>query len=145
MNNTKQTALSFYRIALSLAPNPIDKKVNPEELKNFYVVWDGETVYEIATGLKISVHNWSQKKAKINYFYSKFLGLNIKNTQIYVVKDTNYSESLIIDGVHRSIGFYKAYLKDPTITSKVNFTYKFFESNKIREMYDYHRLFGKNT
>lgn len=139
--DSEQIAQNFHNLALSLAPIPSIKKVVPEELKNYYLVWNGETVEEIATGAKISEHNWSQKITKIDNLCKDFLDGKIKQTQIFVVKDTNRSEMLIIDGIHRSVGFYKAFLKDPTVNSKTNFTYKLFESDRIREMGDYKRIF----
>lgn len=142
MDDSFRIAQNFHNIALSLAPHPTIKKVVPDELKNYHVVWDGETVEELATGTKISEHNWNQKLAKINDFYKDFLAGNIKPTQILVAKDTDYSESLIIDGIYRAVGFYKAYLEDHSIISKTDFTYKFFESDKIRLMDDYGRIFG---
>jgi len=141
---TVQIANKFYLEALRLAPDPKTLKATPSKLKDFCVVWDGETVEELAMGKKISGHNWPNKIAKINSFRDSFLKNEIQETQIYVVKDINYSESLIIDGVHRSIGFYKAYLENPTIFQKIDLTYLFFESNRIHEMYDYARLFLVN-
>ena len=142
MDDSIRIAQNFHDIALTFAPNPIIKKVVPEELKNYHVVWNGETVEELATGKKISEHNWDQKIAKINDFYKGFLAGNIKSTQIFVAKDSGYSGSLIIDGIHRSVGFYKAYLEDPSVVLKTDFTYKFFESDRIRLMGDYARIFG---
>ncbi|MBU0572489.1 hypothetical protein KKH23_03640 [Patescibacteria group bacterium] len=133
---------NFYRIASSLAPNPVVKRVIPEKLKNYHVVWDAETVEELSTGKKISRDNWARKKAKINGFYDDFLKGNIEKTQILVVKDLDNPTMLIVDGIHRSVGFYTAYLENPEIASKTDFTYKLFESNKIRKMYDYKRLFS---
>lgn len=139
--DTENIANNFYLLAVSLAPNPTVKKITPNELKNFYVVWDGETVEELATGKKISVDNWPQKYRKINSICEGILNKKIRTAQILVVKDSKYPEMLIIDGIHRSVGYYKAYLKNSDVHSKTNFTYLFFESDRIHEMYDYMRLF----
>lgn len=141
--NPEQIAQNFRNRAHSLAPNPSIQKVIPEKLKDFQlIVWNGETVEEIATGKKISEHKWVRKLAKIDSICNNFLNGEIKQTQILVVKDDSRPDMCIIDGVHRSVGFYKAFLKDPTVVFKTDFTYEFFESDQIRQMYDYNRIFG---
>lgn len=141
--DVEQIAQNFRNQALSLAPNPSIQKVIPEALKDFLlIVWNGETVQEIATGKKISEHEWARKLAKIDSICDDFLNGKIKQTQILVVKDASRPDMCVIDGVHRSVGFYKAFLKDQTVVSKTDFTYEFFESDQIRQMHDYHRILG---
>jgi hypothetical protein len=142
MDNTDRIAQNFHQIASYYSTNYIVEKINPEQLKKYHLVWDGETVEEIACGSKISEHNWPQKLMKIDKYYKDFLCGKVKETQILVVKDIDYPELLIIDGIHRSVGFYKAYREDSLIISKVDFTYKLFESDRIKDMPDYKRLFS---
>ncbi len=137
---TEQIANNFYRWAISLAPNPVEKDIIPEVLKDLYVVWDGETVGELATGTRVSEHNKDEKLEKFDHFKNEFLNGQVLNKPILVVKDSNHDALLIIDGIHRSVGYYKAYLQDESILSKIKFRYLLFESDRIHEMDDYGRL-----
>lgn len=49
-----QTAFNFFNIAFKLCPNPILTKCTKNELSDCRVVWDGESVKDLADGLKIS-------------------------------------------------------------------------------------------
>lgn len=137
-----QVALNFFNIAITLCPNPTLINCTKEWLSNCSVVWDGESISDLAIGLKISEHNWSTKLTKIDDFKNIFLSKKAKDTTILVVKDLNRKEKLIIDGIHRSVGYFKALQENESAAKNINFKAIFFESEKICEMYDFKRIFG---
>ena len=138
-----QTALNFFNIAFKLCPNPTKIKCTKDDLSDYRVVWDGESVKDLADGSKISADIWQAKLQKINKFKDDFLSNKIQETTILIVKDSKRKERLIIDGIHRSVGFYKALLEDKNVEKSTNFQAIFFESGKINEMGDYQRIFGQ--
>lgn len=135
-----QTATNFLFLALIKCPNPIIQTVSINNLSTMYSSWDGETVEELAKGKKISLHNKRLKLNRFTYFKQKFTNHSIKETTIIVVKDTNYQERQILDGIHRSVGFYQTYLLNQNFISNVKLNMLYFESSLIHELIDYKKL-----
>jgi hypothetical protein len=133
-------ALNFLKQALLHCPNPQIHIIDPIAFSEFYVAWDGEKVGELAEGKKVSLHNKVEKLGKFAKLKKAFLENKVSKRIILVVKDTDHKEKLIVDGIHRSVAFYQAYLENKNITKKTPLQMLFFESNTIKQMIDYDKL-----
>lgn len=137
-----QIATNFLIMALSVGDISISvhNNFNLNLLGSMFIPWGKVTVDEIASGKRISEHEWEQKQKKFNFFRDKILGCEFFDTTIFIIRKEENLPSLIIDGVHRSIGIQKALLERPAVKSKINLRILLIESSNMDSLEDYRKV-----
>lgn len=125
-------ALSVGNIKLSVHNN-----FDLNQLGDMFIPWGKVKVSEIATGEKISEHEWDRKQAKFNSFKDQILKCEFFDTTVFVVTKGEGFPFLIIDGVHRCIGIQKALIEKVQLKGNINLRILFIESQDMDKLQDY--------
>lgn len=137
-----QIATNFMMIALSIGDVAISvhNNFNLDNLSGMFIPWGKVTVSKIASGEKVSEHEWDKKQRKFNFFKDKILAGKLFDTTIFVVSKGQGFPILIIDGVHRAIGIQKALIEKPQIKDDINLRVLFIESQNMSKLQDYQAI-----
>lgn len=108
-----------------------------DRLSSMFIPWGKVKVFEIASGEKISEHEWDRKQGKFNFFRDQILKSGFFDTTIFVVTKGENFPLLIIDGVHRAIGIQKALIENPGLKDKINLRVLLIESSNMDRLSDY--------
>ncbi|OIP25328.1 hypothetical protein AUK11_00785 [bacterium CG2_30_37_16] len=125
-------AISVGEVKLSVHNN-----FDLDQLGNMFIPWGKVTVSEIASGKKISEHEWDRKQAKFNFFKDRILKCKFFDTTIFVVTKGENFQLLIIDGVHRAIGIQKALIENSDLKDTINLRVLLIESSNMSRLPDY--------
>lgn len=109
-------------------------------LGEMFIPWGRVKVSEIASGEKTSEHEWDRKQEKFNFFRDVILRCEHFDTTLFVVRNSEKSPYLIIDGVHRAIGIQKALAGKPELATKINLRILLIESPNMSRLSDYQKV-----
>lgn len=135
-------ATNFLKMALSVEDVKLSVHNNfgLNILGDMFIPWGKVKVSEIASGEKISEHEWDRKQAKFNFFKEVILKCERFDTTLFVIRKDENSPFLIIDGVHRAIGIQKALGEKPQIKDKINLRVLLIESVNMDKLSDYKKI-----
>jgi len=132
-------ATNFLTMALSVGDvkPSVHNNFDLGKLGEMFIPWGKTKVFEIASGKKISEHEWDRKQAKFNFFKDRILKCEFFDTTIFIVTKGENFPLLIIDGVHRAIGIQKALTENPDLKDKINLRVLLIESPNMNRLHDY--------
>ena len=108
-------------IGTSINSELIYAELEFSELAEMYVVWHNKkTIKEMIHDKNIPEHNKSDKLKKIEYSKIAATENVYTNTSLFAMAPTKESPLVIIDGIHRAIGLYRAFNENPKIQNKTS-------------------------
>ena len=114
------------------------KSVGIKHLGEMFVMWrNKKSIHELSEDKNIPNHNKKAKLEKIEFFKRKILENSFTDTTLFGMRKNKDSPIVIIDGIHRAIGIYKAYLNDKQIEKKVCLRILLCDGENIAELDDY--------
>jgi len=138
LGNLDVNATAFIIRAINKSSTCLYIDLSLDKLGEMFVQWrNKKTVSEMALDVNIPDHQKVDKLEKINRVKESISGSIFTNTTIIGMRKDQDSPIVIFDGIHRSIGIYRAVSNDQELNDKICLKLLLFEGEKIGTIPDY--------
>lgn len=112
--------------------------VELDRIGHMYVQWrNKKTISEMVEDNQLDEHERSEKIMRIARAKDSALKNIFTCTTIFGMRSDHNSPIVIFDGIHRSIGIYRAYMEDPDIQRRTSVKMLLFEGDNFKTVDDY--------